>query len=1641
MSRALLLLLLVSAISLPLAAQPALEIAELEVNYPRIRVYFKAYCNGVVNNQFQSQDFELYENGKLMKSARLHCFDEPTCCVSAVLVMDRSGSMMGDRLENMKIGARSFVNEMSPKGDNCDEAAIVSFSTDVRLDVPMTSSKPQLLAGINSITVQGGTALWDGVASGIYELLRSAKNTCKAVIVLSDGGDNGSKQHTLNSVVAYANANGIRVFTIGLGSGSDRNLPALAQRTNGRHYQSATGSDLAAIYSAIRTGIIGWSFPYCFLEYETGCPDGTERTVELVLKNFCGGTVRQTVRYTAPYLPHLFQKVRLRIGEAEAAANSNVTLPLILETPVNGVFSKSTFSVSFDESVLEFLGVSAAPLMAGKKFSFQRNAGLITIRLEEDVELSNVGGELFLLHFRTKDPEHTVRTPVRLEYWMFDAWCLVPELLHGSVLIRAREVRLSCATSGDVQVRWSEALNGYDPTRFDVTVTLTNSGNREISDVMATLLADANLVKAVQPTEYTQLVSPSTMLPGGTASATWRVEIVSYKDLRSFPLRFRISAGAVMYDECELWVRVDSARGPLLSCSLDMPDVLLWNQIERRFEGNPFPITVTAHNAGNIVARGLHAIMEVDAAALRLLSPKQPDQDMTPRDVAPGADALAQWSVEALAREYSENVPVRVTVVSDNMPTVVCERSLRIEAAVHPLLSCEVALRDSVHWNDRTRSYEPAQFPLAVTVSNAGLAEARNVRVTLLTNTGVIRPINPTDSWQYLTPRNLPAEGSGSALWTVEAVQQLEATTLQIEVLIEADNHAPRRCFATLVIDPARFPALQCALAAPDTVFFREQYYDPEEFDVQLEVRNVGTAATRDVRAQLLQDTRFTITSQAQFTLADDMAAGDVAAAVFRVRMHPRDTDGYDTLWVHVQGEDTDPLWCYHPVWVQRVRMPRFDLQCALESAAPEYDETTQDYSPNPLRFRSTAINIGETWAEDCQVLLEGQTLLTPIEGMLREVGTMQVGDVRQLEWHVRVLPRTVAGWDTLRFQVLGRGGLGRQLVLATCAVPVFVPAARKAGVALHCEAPDSVLYRDKRYDPDPLLFTARIRNTGNSTSKALRAFVELPAGVVPANGESLERLIPALDAGAVEDLSWRLHATSRQENALVDLCVRVLDSDGGMEYCCSEMFIERSSDAGLLPTCSSIDTLYVDTRNGGYLDNPFDIHLQLFNPGTAAAENVTATLLLPGNALVALDSMTWSAGTLAPGATARYSWRVRAYAQEIATDATYSILINADGMPLQECRSSVHLQANPRTALDSYCTVSPTDSVLFDQTTGLFVPQDFFVTMHIINRGVATAHAVRARILTSHSVVLADGEQPIKELPSIDLPAGAEDSVRWRIRPIRSDEDGVRDFHCLATSVNGASVECGTRVFVQGARRVITVSLPEYTVLRYREKQTLPVWISRTVVAQPSEYRLRLHYDTTMLRILAATSTGTLTGMGWAGTSFMEGSKGVVDIASYTTANPLSSEAGVLVNLLVEGALQRIGGAGRFAQSLLRIDTTVSSFDRGAVSYIARDGWIVSTDDCLEPLMAEPGYALRQNRPNPFNPSTVIEYSVPEDSHIRLRVFDTHGREVAVLHEGQVTAGAHSIVFTASNLPSGLYFYRLESGSRVLTRSMLLMR
>mgnify|MGYP003378577513 CR=1 FL=1 len=94
-----------------------------------------------------------------------------------------------------------------------------------------------------------------------------------------------------------------------------------------------------------------------------------------------------------------------------------------------------------------------------------------------------------------------------------------------------------------------------------------------------------------------------------------------------------------------------------------------------------------------------------------------------------------------------------------------------------------------------------------------------------------------------------------------------------------------------------------------------------------------------------------------------------------------------------------------------------------------------------------------------------------------------------------------------------------------------------------------------------------------------------------------------------------------------------------------------------------------------------------------------------------------------------------------------------------------------------------------------------------------------------------------------------------------------------------------------------------------------------------------------------------------------------------------------------------------------------------------------------LEPLAATANYGLRQNRPNPFNPTTVIEYVLPETEYLRLRVFDRHGREVAMLFEGTQEAGEHAVTFDAEQLPSGMYFYRLETARGIETKKMVLLR
>lgn len=86
-------------------------------------------------------------------------------------------------------------------------------------------------------------------------------------------------------------------------------------------------------------------------------------------------------------------------------------------------------------------------------------------------------------------------------------------------------------------------------------------------------------------------------------------------------------------------------------------------------------------------------------------------------------------------------------------------------------------------------------------------------------------------------------------------------------------------------------------------------------------------------------------------------------------------------------------------------------------------------------------------------------------------------------------------------------------------------------------------------------------------------------------------------------------------------------------------------------------------------------------------------------------------------------------------------------------------------------------------------------------------------------------------------------------------------------------------------------------------------------------------------------------------------------------------------------------------------------------------------------------GYYLSQNYPNPFNPSTTISYSIPQRGFIQLKVYDILGREVVSLVNKEQEVGNYKIEFKASVLTSGVYFYRLQSGSFTMTKKLILLR
>jgi hypothetical protein len=120
-----------------------------------------------------------------------------------------------------------------------------------------------------------------------------------------------------------------------------------------------------------------------------------------------------------------------------------------------------------------------------------------------------------------------------------------------------------------------------------------------------------------------------------------------------------------------------------------------------------------------------------------------------------------------------------------------------------------------------------------------------------------------------------------------------------------------------------------------------------------------------------------------------------------------------------------------------------------------------------------------------------------------------------------------------------------------------------------------------------------------------------------------------------------------------------------------------------------------------------------------------------------------------------------------------------------------------------------------------------------------------------------------------------------------------------------------------------------------------------------------------------------------------------------------------------------------------LRVDTNGASIN-AILQSISTSVEIISDQEQSRPE----GFALLDAYPNPFNPSTTIQFSLPERGWATLRIYDNLGREVTMLANGEFEGGVeHAVTFHASKLTSGVYFSRLEFKSQQIVRKLVLMK
>ncbi len=419
------------AASLTAQAQPSLTFKRVTVNWPTIELYFTIGCNGEPSYNMSKRDFRIFENNEEIRDFTIWCPDPHIRCAASLgIVMDVSGSMRGEPMTSAKEDATTLIDAC----DNLlDEVTVIRAADRPYVALPMTSWIPLLRASIDSCSPSGATALYDGMYMALEELIKHGVNQCRAILVFTDGGDVASDR-TANEVIALANRNRLRIFTFGYGEyGPKAELEVIAQLTGGRYYNNPTQGEMVGIYQDI-TYIMFQGFQECIITYERECADGSLRTVDMGIQDFCEGADSKTKTYRAPLDSSTLKILNVEIPTTQIERLQAANVPVMFDGPFE-MLQPFELTVRYD-SVITFLGAEAAPgsLLYGVEHNITQRPGAVIVRSMEPL---SIGGQqkLLDLRFRAASIADTITSAILIESMIIPTGCLLPVIHNNPVIV------------------------------------------------------------------------------------------------------------------------------------------------------------------------------------------------------------------------------------------------------------------------------------------------------------------------------------------------------------------------------------------------------------------------------------------------------------------------------------------------------------------------------------------------------------------------------------------------------------------------------------------------------------------------------------------------------------------------------------------------------------------------------------------------------------------------------------------------------------------------------------------------------------------------------------------------------------------------------------------------------------------------------------------------------------------------------------------------------------------------------------------------------------------------------------------------------------------------------------------------------